>query len=93
MLCQFERLLYPRDMHDSDMTGYMVAVYRPCEIIRDHAGNIITTIKAVGFGLPVSENLKFNLNGHWAKDTKYGVQFEGESYNEVINHNREGIIS
>lgn len=93
MLCQFERLIYPRDVHNGDMTGYMIAVYRPCEKIRDHAGNVIATIKAVGYGLPVSEKLKFDLKGSWKKDEKYGIQFEVESYTEFIDHNREGIIA
>lgn len=93
MLCQFERLIYPRNVHSSDMTGYMIAVYRSCERIRDHAGNILTTIKAVGYGLPVSKKLKFDLKGAWSKDSKYGIQFEVESYTEVIDHNREGIIA
>ena len=93
MLCQFERLIYPRDVHNGDMTGYMIAVYRPCEKIIDHAGNVIATIKAVGYGLPVSEKLKFDLKGSWKKDEKYGIQFEVENYTEFIDHNREGIIA
>ena len=33
------------------------------------------------------------MQGHWSKNPKHGIQFEVESYNEVIIPNKEGIIS
>ena len=41
MLCQFEKLLYPKDAHAASAGSYMVAVYRPCEIVRDSSGSIL----------------------------------------------------
>lgn len=31
--------------------------------------------------------------GHWSKNPKFGIQFEVESYNEVIIPTKEGIIA
>lgn len=93
MLCQFERLIYPSDSAASDKSGFMIALYRPCEKLRDSAGNTVTQVKAVGYCLPVSGNLRYEMQGHWNKSPKHGVQFEVESYDEVIVPTKEGIIA
>jgi len=64
----------------------MIAIYRPCEIIRDADGDMISQIKAVGYCLPTSEKLRYRLNGHWIKHPKHGLQFEVEGYEEVVSH-------
>ena len=92
MLCQFEKLLYPKDAHAASAGSYMVAVYRPCEIVRDSSGSILPQFKAVGYFLPVSNHLRYNMKGHWSRNTKHGTQFEVDSYDEVIIPSREGII-
>ena len=91
MLCQFEKLLYPRTA-DATTIDYMIAVYRPLEIIRDSAGDMLSEIKAVGYCLPIAEKVRYRLNGHWAKHPRHGLQFEVEGYEEVISHTKEGII-
>lgn len=93
MLCQFERLVYPRDVRNVDASSYMVAVYSPCEKILDAAGKLISKIKAVGYCLPVSDGLRYDMRGHWSKSAKHGVQFEVENFDEVIIPNRENIIA
>ena len=92
MLCQFDKLLYPR-VADASTVDYMIAIYRPLEIIRDTDGDMLSQIKAVGYCLPIAENLRYRLNGHWAKHPKHGLQFEVEGYEEVISHTKEGIIA
>ena len=92
MLCQFEKLLYPKDAHAASAGSYMVAVYRPCEIVRDSSGSILPQFKAVGYFLPVSNHLRYDMKGHWSRNTKHGTQFEVDSYDEVIIPSREGII-
>ena len=92
MLCQFEKLLYPKDAHAASAGSYMVAVYRPCEIVRDSSGCILPQFKAVGYFLPVSNHLRYDMKGHWSRNTKHGTQFEVDSYDEVIIPSREGII-
>lgn len=91
MLCQFDKLLYPR-MADASTVDYMIAVYRPLEILHDGSGNAMSQFKAVGYCLPITEKVRFRLNGHWTRHPKHGLQFEVESYEEVISHTREGII-
>ena len=91
MLCQFDKLLYPKTA-DASTVEYMIAVYRPCEIVRDSAGDMMSQIKAVGYCLPTSDKLRYRLKGHWIKHPKHGLQYEVESYEEVIAHTREGII-
>lgn len=92
MLCQFEKLLYPKDAHAASAGSYMVAVYRPCEIVRDSRGDILPQFKAVGYFLPVADKLRYDFKGHWSRDPKHGTQFEVDSYDEVIIPTREGII-
>ena len=84
MLCQFSRLIYPQSISLVTPGSYMVAVYTPCEKIQDSFGNIISQIKAVGFSLPTSDKIRYDMNGQWSKDSKHGLQFEVENYEEVI---------
>ena len=92
MLCQFEKLLYPKDAHAASAGSYMVAVYRPCEIVRDSSGSILPQFKAVGYFLPVSNHLRYDMKGHWSRNARHGTQFEVDSYDEVIIPSRDGII-
>ena len=91
MLCQFDKLLYPRTA-DATTVDYMIAIYRPLEIIRNSDGDMLSEIKAVGYCLPIAEKIRYRLNGHWAKHPRHGLQFEVEGYEEVISHTKEGII-
>ena len=93
MLCQFERLIYPQSVRAIDAGSFMIAVYRPCEKIKDSAGDLVTQVKAVGYGLPIADKQRYELQGHWSKNPKHGVQFEVETYDEVITPTREGIIA
>lgn len=93
MLCQFERLIYPSGSAAADRNSFMIALYRPCEKIQDSAGNTVTQIKAVGYCLPTTGNLRYEMQGHWSKNPKHGVQFEVEGYDEVIIPTKEGIIA
>lgn len=93
MLCQFERLLYPPDAKSVNAGSYMVAVYRPCESVIDGKGNTLSRIKAVGYGLPLSAQLRYDMKGRWNKDPKFGVQFEVETYDEVVDPTEEGIVA
>ena len=92
MLCTFERVIFPRDAAASS-TGFMIAIYKPCGVLRDAAGNILTQFKAVGYCLPTSDKVRYNMTGKWSKSQKHGIQFEVERYEEVITPTREGIIA
>lgn len=92
MLCQFDKLIYPKEA-DTATVAYMIAIYRPCEILRDSDGDMMSQFKAVGYCLPTSDKLRYRLNGHWIKHPKHGLQFEVDGYEEVITPTREGIIA
>ena len=92
MLCTFERVIFPRDAAAST-TGFMIAIYRPCGVLKDAAGNILAQFKAVGYCLPTSDKVRYNMTGKWSKSQKHGIQFEVERYEEVITPTREGIIA
>ena len=53
MICQFKRLIYPRSQPVED-GSYMIALYKPCESIRDSAGNMVSEVKAVACPLPIT---------------------------------------
>ena len=93
MLCQFSRLVYPSNVGNITPGSYMVAVYTPCEKVLDSAGNSITQVKAVGYSLPVSDKIRYDMKGQWSKNSKHGLQFEVETYEEVIKPTKEGIIA
>ena len=92
MLCTFERVIFPRDAAAST-TGFMIVIYRPCGVLKDAAGNILDQFKAVGYCLPTSDKVRYNMTGKWSKSQKHGIQFEVERYEEVITPTREGIIA
>lgn len=93
MLCQFEKLLYPKDVATVTLDSYMIALYRPCEKILDGNGVRVMQIKAVGYGLPTASSLRYDMKGHWNRSAKHGVQFEMETYDEVISPDKDGIVA
>ena len=92
MLCKFEKVIFPRDPAASN-SGFMIAIYKPCGTLRDAAGNVLDSFKAVGYCLPTSNKVKYRLEGKWSKSQKHGIQFDVERYEEVIMPTREGIIA
>lgn len=93
MKCVFSRLLYPHSMEEAQDGGYMIALFRPRETVLDAQGSELTMVKVVGHYLPTSERIKVDLTGHWKNDAKYGLQFEMESYEEVITPGRRGMVA
>ena len=93
MLCEFERVIYPPGLKPGAIASYMVALYNPCEKVVDGSGNRVFQIKAVGSCLPMSDKIRYNMQGKWSKSSKHGLQFEVETYDEVIIPSKEGIIA
>ena len=93
LLCQFEKMIYPSGTGAADAASFMIALYRPCEKLKDSSGNTITQIKAVGYCLPTAGNMRYEMRGHWRKDPKYGIQYDVEGYEEQIIPTREGVIA
>ena len=93
MLCEFQKLIYPSTRVGLDAGSYMIAVYTPCEKIRDRQGRLLGSIKAVGYGLPLSANLRYKMQGRWNEEPKHGLQFEVDTYEEIVSPTKEGIIA
>ena len=92
MICSFNRLIFPRSLEDVSGEGYIVASYHVHDHLPDQVGNLITEAKVVGYFLPTSKTIRYDLRGSW-KRNKYGLQFELQGYDEIIEHSKEGIIS
>ncbi len=71
----------------------MIALFRAREKVLDTQGNELSMIKVVGHYLPTSDRVKVDLAGHWKMDAKYGLQFEMESYQELITPGRKGMVA
>ncbi len=93
MLCEFEKLIYPQCAQTVETMGYMIAVYRPCETLLDSNGQDVRKFKAVGYCLPITPGIRYDMQGHWAKNEKFGPQFEVEKYEEVVIPDRAGIVA
>jgi exodeoxyribonuclease V alpha subunit len=61
--------------------------------VLDGQGQKIASFKAVGYYLPLSEQVTVDMTGHWRKDAKYGLQFEMESYEEVVESRKKGLVA
>ena len=63
MLCEFQKLIYPKTRVGLTAGSYMIALYTPCEKLRDRQGHLLGSVKAVGYGLPLSANLRYKCKG------------------------------
>lgn len=93
MKCSFGRLLYPKSEEEARQGSYTIALFYPKEKLLDSQGEKLTSVKVVGHYLPLVEGMKVDLSGHWKKDAKYGLQFEMESYEEVIAPGKKGVVA
>lgn len=93
MVCEFQRLIYPKSVVGLDAGSYMIALYSPCEKVRDSGGRLMDSVKAVGYGLPLTSNLRYKMHGRWNETAKHGMQFEVDTYEEVIFPTKAGIMA
>lgn len=93
MLCSFKQLIYPRSRADAETCDYLIAVYTLHETVLDGHGDVLYEFKAVGPLLPLVDGIQFDIKGHWTKHAKHGLQYEVESYEEIIAPTKEGIIA
>ena len=47
----------------------------------------------VGHFLPTVASVKVDMTGHWKKDARYGLQFEMESYEEIVGSDKRSIVA
>lgn len=93
MKCSFSRLLYPKRLEEARDGSYMIALFKPNEKVLDAQGNRLSSIKVVGHFLPTVASVKVDMAGHWKKDARYGLQFEMESYEEIVGSDKRSIVA
>ena len=93
MICSFKKIVYPHSVADAENGSYMIAHYNLAEKVLDAGGKQITDVTVVGYYLPVTVGVMFDLEGRWTKHPQYGTQYELESYREVVTPTREGIMA
>ena len=93
MKCSFSRLLYPKRLEEARDGSYMIALFKPNEKLLDAQGNRLSSIKVVGHFLPTVAGVKVDMTGHWKKDARYGLQFEMESYEEIVGSDKRSIVA
>ena len=93
MKCSFSRLLYPKRLEEARDGSYMIALFKPNEKLLDAQGNRLSSIKVVGHFLPTVASVKVDMTGHWKKDARYGLQFEMESYEEIVGSDKRSIVA
>jgi len=92
MICSFKKLIFPKTMQAAESGGYMVAIYGVHDNVPDADGKRVYEAKVVGYYLPMTNGLRFEMMGHWAK-SKFGMQFEMENFREIIQPGRTGVIA
>jgi exodeoxyribonuclease V alpha subunit len=92
MICSFKKLIYPKTVQEAETGSYMVAIYAIHDNIPDFDGYSIREAKVVGYFLPITNGIQFDMTGRWTK-SKHGLQFEVDNYLEIIKPGREGLIA
>lgn len=92
MICSFKKLIYPKNTREAEAGSYMIAVYGVHGKLLDTDGKHLDEAKVVGYYLPMTNGLRFEMAGHWAK-SKYGMQFEMDGFKEIIQPGRAGVVA
>lgn len=88
---------YSSKIYQNEENGYCIAIFWtldasiPTGAKNTPVGNGYH-ITAVGYGLPLNEDIELELVGKWVMNPQYGPQFEVETFMEVVPRSREGIV-
>ena len=93
MLCRFERSIFQSG------NGYCIFGYQtkdqsvPIEArSKNYFRDKKIHITAVGYNLPATDTIDVELTGTW-KPSKYGLQLQVESFEQVMPQDTDGIIA
>ena len=92
MLCRFEHSIF------QSADGYCVFSYQtndkavPEEALNRTFYQSGRHITAVGYHLPATDSIEVDLHGKWKK-SKYGLQLEVSSFNEIKPADANGIVA
>lgn len=92
MKCVFRSKIY-----QNEENGYTIAEFWTKDdsvpvAARDKTWQDGWCITVFGHNLPLSEKVEVEMVGNWVKHPKYGLQFEVETFMEVVERTKEGII-
>lgn len=94
MRCRFERKIFLNEQN-----GYTVAVFTtqdnsvPLSARNKYlAGRGIIGFTAIGFKLPLSEQIELEMEGEW-ENSEHGSQFKVDNFLEIVPRTKEGIIA
>lgn len=91
MRCRFKSKIYRNEEDD-----YCIAVFVtsdpsvPLKARRNDGAKI--EFIAIGYGLPLKESIEAEMVGNWITNPQHGMQYEVESFMEVVPRTREGIV-
>jgi len=91
VLCSLKKLIHPKSIAAAKTGDYTVAIYILHEKMLDFQQNEVLEVKVVGHYLPLIEGIRVDMSGKWQKNSKHGIQFEMESFQEVIQPTRKGV--
>ena len=84
---------FKREIFRSD-TGYVIGLFKIKEIEKDSdlPQNITNTVTFTGYFHELTIDENYSLEGKFVEHTKYGIQFQVESYERILPEEKEGII-
>lgn len=91
------RCTYEKTVFENADSGYGVMVFLtqdtsiPEAAKSQYGKDGLIRFTATGYRLPSTKAIDLDLHGQWKK-SKYGVQFEVETFTEIIPHTKDGII-
>lgn len=65
--------------------GYCIYLYQNADTKEE--------VTCVGNNLPKYKNIIFEMSGYWKKTQKYGMNFEVQTYTEIVENNKRSIIA
>ena len=96
---EYMRVRLNRKIYQNDENGYTIATF----VTQDDSIPISAREKrhsvsgeysfvAIGYGIPITEDIELEVEGEWVVSDKHGMQFHIEQFLEVVPRTREGIV-
>ena len=93
MRCRFKHKIF-----QNEENGYTIAIFTTQDTsvplsARDKylASRNIIGFSAIGFGLPVTDEIELEMEGRW-ESGEHGTQYQVENFMEVVPRTKEGIL-
>lgn len=90
MKVKFKWRIWPKT--DDAKNTFNIFSYEPQELIPGSDGKFLDKVTCIGHLLPTNPKVTYDFQGKW-KMGKYGLEFEVDSFTEIILPGRDNIIS